>query len=124
MATVLRRSASSLRFLQRLIEVPKYIVEGFEPDREADHLRSYTCGALLVLGELTMRRRRRMNYQRFRVADIREVRQELHRLDEALARRGSAAHAERQDAARTARQIAARERLVAVTFEQWVIHPF
>ncbi len=42
-------------------------------------------GALLVLVELAMRRRRRVDDQRLRVADVGEVRQELHRLDELLA---------------------------------------
>ena len=42
-------------------------------------------GALLVLGQLPVRRRRRMDDQRLRVADVGEMREELHGLDEALA---------------------------------------
>ena len=63
--------------------------------------------------QLAVRRRRRMDDQRLRVADVGEMRQELHALDELDAGRGAAAHAEREDAAGAARQVAPRE--VAVT---------
>ena len=41
---------------------------------------SHAGGALLVVVQLPMRRRRRMDDQRLGVADVGEVRQELHRL--------------------------------------------
>ena len=70
-----------------------------------------------------MRRRRGMDHEALRVADVREVRQELHGLDEPDARGGAAANAERQDAARAARQVAPRERFVPVARERRVADP-
>jgi hypothetical protein len=54
---------------------------------------------LLVLVELAMRRRGRMDDQRLRVTDVCEVRQELHGLDAFHAAAAPAFDAERQDAA-------------------------
>ena len=74
-----------------------------EPDRKADHLRQNAGRALLVFVELAMRRRGRMDHQRLRVADVGEVRQELHRLDEALAGLRAALDAEGEYARRAPR---------------------
>src|SRR5262245_61058093 len=116
MATALPHNASSLRLLQCLIEIPKYIVQRFESDRQPNHLRCHARSSLLVLVQLAMRRGRRMNHERLRIADVRKVREELHALDEALAGLGAAGiaapDAERENSARAARQVAARERLV------------
>ena len=47
-----------------------------------------------------------MDDQRFGVAHVGQVREELHRFDEADPRGGATLDAERQDAARAARKIA------------------
>src|SRR5678815_258562 len=108
MARALPSCASALRLLQCLIEIPEYIVQRLEADGETDHLRRDAGRALLVLAQLAMRRRRRMDHERLRVADVGEMREELHAFDEALARCRAAdfstPDAKRQDPAGAARQ--------------------
>src|SRR4029079_476700 len=108
-AMALRHNASSLRFLQGLVQIPKYIVLRLEPDGEPDHFRCHAGGELFVFGQLAVGGRRRMDDERLRIADVREVRKELDRIDEAHARGGAAADAEGQDSARAVRQVAAGE---------------
>src|SRR6187551_239968 len=85
---------SELRLRERVVEVPQDVVEGFEADGEPDHLGQNARCALLVLVELPVRRRCRMDDQRFGVADVGEVRKELHRFDAAYACRGAPLDAE------------------------------
>lgn len=58
------RQYTSLRLIsgyraQRLIEIPEYVVERFEPDGDAQHVGRHTSGKLLFLAELPMRCRGR-----------------------------------------------------------------
>src|ERR1700676_4794560 len=106
--------------LQRLIDVPEDIIERFQSDRQPNHFRRNTGGALLFLVELAMRRRRRMDDQRLGIADIGQMRQELDRLDESHAGRGASFNAKSKDASRTSREVALRQRLVAISLQQWV----
>src|SRR6266516_5238427 len=75
---------SSCRFAQSLVDVPEDIIERLEPDRQAHHFGQDPGGALLVLVELAMRRRGRVNHQRLGVPDVGEMREKLYRLDNAL----------------------------------------
>src|SRR5205085_2496944 len=67
-------------------------------------------GGELLVGELAVRRRRRVDDEAARVADVREVAPERQRLDEALARLAAAGEVEREDRAGAARQVLARQR--------------
>ena len=62
-------------------------------------------GELLRGVELAVRGRGGMNDERLRIADVREVRQDFHGLDEAHARRGAATHAKGKDSARAVGQV-------------------
>src|SRR6202158_6568308 len=116
------RSLSRAR-LQRLIDVPEEIIERFQSDRQPNHFRRNTSGALLFFVQLTMRRRRRMNDQRLGIADIGQMREELDRLDESHAGRGAAFNAKGKDASRTLWKVALRQRLVSVSLQQRVADP-
>src|SRR5450755_566211 len=118
------RRSPSLACLQSLIDVPEDIIERFESDREAHHLRRDAGGALLVFVELAMRRRRRMDDQGLRISDVGQVRQELHRLDESNAGCGASLDAEGQDSSGAVWKIASRHLFIAVSLEQGVAHPF
>src|SRR6266849_3693910 len=103
------RGSLSRAHLQRLIDVPEDIIERFQSDRQPNHLRRNTSGALLLFVELTMRRRCRMNDQRLGIADIGQVRQELDRLDKSHAGRGASLNAKSKDASRTSLAVAMRQ---------------
>src|SRR5450432_279083 len=108
----LRDGNRSPACLQCLIDVPENIIQRFEPDREPHHFRRDTGGALLVVIELTVSRRGRMDDQCLRVAHIGQMRQELHRLDESNARGGASLDAKGEDAPCAARQVTLRKGLV------------
>src|SRR5215472_1081896 len=65
-----------------------------------------------------------MDHEGLRVADVGEMRQELHCFDEALACRCTALDAEGQDAARSAWKVTLRESVVPVVLEQRIVDPF
>ena len=72
-----RRPRTSDRLLHRLIQVPQDVVEALDADREPNHVRRHTGCNLIVLGELAVGRRSRMDDEGLRVADVREVTHEL-----------------------------------------------
>ena len=55
---------------QRLVEVADQIVGGFEPDRQAHDIGAGAGGEALLVGELAMRRRRRVQVMKLRVSPI------------------------------------------------------
>src|SRR4051794_7202949 len=81
-----------------LVEIPEDVVERFESDGEADHFGEHTCGALLVLVQLPMRRRCGVDNERLRVTDVGQVREELDGFDAPFAGLRTAFDAEREDA--------------------------
>ena len=89
--------------LEGLVEVPEDIVEGFESDRDAHHVRGYPGRDLLFLAELAVGSRCRVNNQRARIADIGEVAHELGTVDKLFTCRGTTLDAERQNRARPLR---------------------
>src|SRR5262249_19388715 len=90
---------------QGAIEVANDVVHGFEADRYADHVGSRARRLALLGGELAMRRRRRMQDERTRVADIGEMRPELAALDDFDAGLVAAFDAEGEDRAGPAGEI-------------------
>ena len=67
---------------QRLVEVGDDVVLVLDADREPDDVRAGAGLDLLRVGKLTMRGRSRMNDQRTGVADIGQMREQLHLGDE------------------------------------------
>src|SRR5919112_1433640 len=106
----IRRSSLCLR--QRLIEVGHQIAGGLQADRQADIIRGHARGCLGVLVELGMGGRRGMNHQRLRVADIRQVREELNVLDESSSGLESALDTETEDGAEQPIAVVLRRSLV------------
>ena len=76
---------SELGLTEGLVEIPEDIVEGFEPNRNTHHVRGHSGGDLLFFAKLAVRRRRRVNNQRARVADIGEVAHKLGIIDKLFA---------------------------------------
>ena len=73
---------SFLRCLQRLVEVGDDVAHVFNAHRQTDELGRH-AGLRLFLGrELRMRRRGRVNDQRLRVADVRQVAEQLDAVDQ------------------------------------------
>ena len=71
-----------------------------------------------------MRRRCRMDHQGLCVADVRKVARELHVLDELLSGGFAALDPEPEDRPRTFREVALRRRVVRMTLEPRIVHPF
>src|SRR6202000_1941880 len=67
------------------IEIGKNIADIFDADRQAYQFRSDAGIVLLLRVELRVGGRCRMNDQRFRVANIRQQREELERIDQGFA---------------------------------------
>ena len=64
--------------------VGEEVVGGLDADGEADHVRPDAGGGELLVVQLGVRRRRVVDRQRARVADVREVREDLERLAERI----------------------------------------
>src|SRR5262249_42273298 len=92
-------------------------------DRYADHIGSRARRLALLVGELAMRRRRRMQDERSRVADIGEVRPELAALDDFDAGLVATLDAEGEDRAGPAREIFPRQRMKGARFETGIPDP-
>src|SRR5690606_28139459 len=80
------RTGPRLRLLlrrgQSLVDILDDVVDVLDADREAHELRRDPARLLLLGRELGVRRGRRMYRQALRVADVREVAEELETLDE------------------------------------------
>src|SRR5690606_11780626 len=71
-----------LRRGETLLDVLDDVVDMLEPDGQAHELRRDPSGPLLLRRQLRMRRRRRMDREALRVADVREMAEELEAFDE------------------------------------------
>ena len=63
----------------RLVEIGDDVVDVLDADRQADHVGRGACKLQLILRQLAVGGRGRVDDQRARVADIGEVREQLHR---------------------------------------------
>jgi len=72
-----QRSLHRSTLAKRLVEVRDDVVDVLDPDREADEVVRDAGGELLRRGELLVRRGRRVDHEALRVADVREVGEEL-----------------------------------------------
>ena len=109
-----RRSAPTRRLdrrRERLVEVRDDVVDVLEPDREPDEVVRHARGRLLLVGQLLVGGRGRMDDQRLRVAHVGQQAEELHVVDEPPAGLAAAPDAEGEHAAEAALQVARRERV-------------
>ncbi len=97
-----RENHAAHRGAQRVIEIPGEILDVFETDREAHRLGLDARLAQLVVGELRVRRRSRMDDQALGVADVGEMTPQLQRVDETTPGFAAAAQTEREDRAHAA----------------------
>lgn len=79
---------------ESLVEIGEDVVDVFDADGESNQLGRDACRALLVLGELGMSSRGRLDRKGFRVADVGEVFEKLEGIDEFRAGRSTALDAE------------------------------
>src|SRR5262249_33159914 len=86
---------------QRLVEVANQVVGGFKADREADHIWARARRQALLVAQLAMRRPGGMQDQAAGVADIGEMRKQLHALDQFDPGLVAALDAKRKDGAGT-----------------------
>src|SRR6478735_11156850 len=86
-----------LDLCQRLVEVGQEIAERFETDRDPDVVRGRASQGLLFFGQLGVSGAGGVNDERLRVADIRQVREDLDRFNELLASFESAFDAESEN---------------------------
>src|ERR1043166_2051521 len=73
----------ALRLVERLLEVGEDVVLMLDAERQADIAVGDAGLQLLLGGQLRMRRRRRMNREAARIADIGDVIEHLERVDKA-----------------------------------------
>ncbi len=99
------QGSALLRDFQRLLEIGLDVLDGFDTDREPDEVGSHAGRELFFHCELLVRCRGRMNDEAFRIADIRQIREQLERVDEFFARFLIALDAETDDAAETSLEI-------------------
>src|SRR6266513_822447 len=94
---------------QRLLQVPDQVVDGLDPDREPHRSWFDPGGGELVVRQLPVRRRRWMDHERLRVADVRKMAPDAERLDETTRLVAAALEVDREDRPSAARQVALRE---------------
>lgn len=94
-----------------------------DPHRHADEVVADTCRGARGGIHIAMRRRRGMDHERLRVADIRRVRDELDAVDERLARLKTAFKAEPDDRAVAFTEIAVRVRVRGMRGKRRMVHP-
>ena len=111
------------RLRERLLEVVLNVAQMLDADRDPDELRRDAGARLLGGRELLMGGRGRVDDQGLRVADVREMTRELHRVDEPLPRLESPADAEGENAAEAVRQIALRPLVIRVRRQAGIAHP-
>ena len=88
-----------------MVEIGDDVARVFDADRQSDHVFGDAGFDLLDDVELLMRRRRGVDHERLRVADVREQREQLEVIDERFRRRRAALDAEGEDCPLTVRQI-------------------
>src|SRR5262245_12258319 len=98
-------SPAHLLPLQALLEVGDDVVLVLDADRQPHHVRTGAGHDLLLVGELAVRGRGRMDDERAGVADIGEVREQPHIRDELYAGVVAALEPEGKDRARALRHV-------------------
>ena len=101
--------------LHRLIQIPDQVVGRLEADRQADDVVAGPRGDALLVGELPMGGRGRMQNQASRVADIRQMREQAHAFDQLDAGLEAAFDAEGENGARAFRQVFPRELVIGAS---------
>ena len=91
--------------------------------RHAHHVGGDACRLLLLLAELLVRRRCRMDHERLCVADVRKVARQLHAVDEPDRLLKSALDAEGQHASESMRQIFLRQLVRRMILQTGIVHP-
>src|SRR6476659_6680358 len=118
------RSASQrLRRREALLEIGDNVLLVLEPDGEAYHVGPGAGLHLLRVGELAVRGRGGMNDERAGIADIGEMREQLHVGDELYAGVVAALEPEGEDRAGALGHVFLREIVVAVAGEARIDHP-
>src|SRR5690606_19761633 len=112
-----------LRRGETLLDVLDDVVDVLEADRQAHELRRDPAGLLLLRRQLRMRRRRRMDREAPRVADVREVAEELEPLDELAARLEPALDAEHDHRAAHPGEVLLVQRIGRVRLEPRIADP-
>lgn len=104
LSTFLHLRSPSWYRLERLLEISNDILDILNTNRHPNQIRRDPARELLLSRKLLMRRRRRMNHERLRIAHIRQVARQLQPVDHARAdlRVLAALHAEAQHAAERA----------------------
>src|SRR5271165_2155085 len=108
---------------KRLIEVPVQIVGRLQPDRQTNDIIPGARRSSLLVGQLAMGGRGRVQDQAARVADVGEMREQPHVLDQPDAGVIPAPDAEREHGASPFRQIFLREVIIGALPEAGVGHP-
>ena len=71
-------------FFKRLPQIPQDVVDILDADRQPDHVGTDSAGGKILIRQLLVRSRRRMNDEALAIAHIREMGEELHVLNEFL----------------------------------------
>jgi hypothetical protein len=98
-----------------LIDVPQDVIDVFESDAQSHEVSGNAGGNELFVIELLMRGTRRMNDQGARIADIREVAEQLHVVDECLCCSEPAVDPEGEHGTGAARRVLQSAIMIAVT---------
>src|SRR5262249_34587906 len=118
----LRSSASALR-RERLVEIADQVLRRFEADRQADDVRTGAGCLALIVRALAVGRRGGVQDQAARVADIGEMREQLHAFDKPDAGLVAALDPKREDRAGALRQVFAGEVMKRVVLEPGIRNP-
>src|SRR6266545_4827269 len=103
--TIATSRSCRARRSQTALEIREEILDGLETDREPDRSGADAGRGELGVGELPVRRARRVDDEALRVADVREVAPERERVDEPAPGVAAAREVEDEDRAGAAREI-------------------
>ncbi len=118
-----QRPRGSSEALQRLVQIGDDIVDMFDADRDAHHVRPRPRGDQLGLAQLAVRGRGGMDDQRARIADIGEMAEQLDLRDQLHPGVVATLQPEGEHRPALAAEISVGERLVGIGLEPGIGHP-
>ena len=107
---------------EALFQIGEDIVDVLGADGEADRVLVDPLLGQLLVRELGVRRRGRVDDEGFDVRDIRKQREDLERIDEGVGFLLPALDVEREDGRAAVREIALIEGVIRVIRQRWVVH--
>lgn len=129
MCKLLVKSARELKFssLQlgklTLIEIRLDVIDELDADRQTNEILGNTAGRLLLVSQLLVRRRGRVDHERLRVAHVCQVRGQLQTVNKGGASSGTTLDAKREHTSETILEVLLGQFVAGVACQTWVGDP-